>query len=73
MELKIGIENVAREVTLDVEWTAEQVTAAYTSARTDDAVLTLTDRSGRQTMIPARSIGYIEFGQEHTRPVGFGA
>ncbi|MCL2735570.1 MAG: DUF3107 domain-containing protein [Propionibacteriaceae bacterium] len=73
MELKIGIQNVAREATLNVDMTIAEVVAAYSQARADDSVLTLTDTSGRQMMIPAAGIGYIEFGQEHARPVGFGA
>ena len=73
MEIKIGIQNVAREATLDVDLTMDQVVQAYSQARVSDGLLTLTDATGRQMMIPAASIAYIEFGQEHARPVGFGA
>jgi hypothetical protein len=73
MEIKIGIQNVAREATLNVDLTADQVVAAYTQAKATDGLLRLTDTSGRHMMIPAGGIGYIEFGQEHARPVGFGA
>ena len=73
MEIKIGIQNVTREATLNVDLSADQVAEAYTKARQNDTFLTLTDISGRHMMIPAVSIGYIEFGQEHARPVGFGA
>ncbi|MDR0284338.1 MAG: DUF3107 domain-containing protein [Propionibacteriaceae bacterium] len=73
MEIKIGIQNVTREVTLNVDLTAADVTKAYSQARESDEFLTLTDTSGRQMLIPAATIGYIEFGQEHSRPVGFGA
>jgi len=73
MEIKIGIQNVSREATLNVDLTMAQVVEAYSQARTNDDLLTLTDATGRQMMIPASSIAYIEFGQEHARPVGFGA
>ncbi|MDR2973311.1 MAG: DUF3107 domain-containing protein [Propionibacteriaceae bacterium] len=73
MEIKIGIQNVARELGVDVDLTIEQVTDAYTQALVNKSHLLLTDTSGRQTLIPAAGIGYIEFGQEHTRRVGFGA
>lgn len=73
MEVKIGIQNVSREVTLNVDMTSADVSEAYSQARTADGFLSLTDASGRQIMIPAATIGYIEFGQEHARPVGFGA
>lgn len=72
MELKIGLRHIARETTVNVALTIDEVTAAYTKARADDDILTLTDSSGKQLLIPARAIGYIEFGQEHARPVGFG-
>jgi len=73
MEIKIGIQNVSREATLNVDLSMAQVVEAYSQARTNDGLLTLTDATGRQMMIPATSIAYIEFGQEHARPVGFGA
>ncbi|MDR2930068.1 MAG: DUF3107 domain-containing protein [Propionibacteriaceae bacterium] len=72
MEIKIGISNVNREITLNVDLTLEQILDAYTAATADSGFLLLTDESGRQTMIPVANIGFIEFGQEHTRPVGFG-
>ena len=73
MEVKIGIQNVTREATLNVNLTAEEVTRQYADARSADGMLSLTDETGRQIVIPAATIGYIEFGQEHARPVGFGA
>jgi len=72
MEIKIGLRQISRETTVNVGLTVDQVTAAYTKARADDDILTLTDASGKQILIPARAIAYLEFGQEHARPVGFG-
>ena len=73
MEVKIGIQSVTRETTLNVDLSIDEVLDAYSQARKDDTWLSLTDASGRQMVIPAAKIGYIEFGQEHARPVGFGA
>ena len=72
MEIKIGLRQIARETTVNVALTVTEITAAYTKARADDDVLTLNDASGKQILIPARTIAYLEFGQEHARPVGFG-
>jgi len=72
MEIKIGIQNVAREVTLEVDLSVDQILQAYRQARSSDDLLDLTDAAGHQTMIPATGIAYIEFGKEHVRPVGFG-
>ncbi|MDR0488932.1 MAG: DUF3107 domain-containing protein [Propionibacteriaceae bacterium] len=73
MEIKIGIRNVAREVTLNVDLTIADVVKAYEQARKADTLFTLDDASGRHMVIPPETIGYLEFGQEHARPVGFGA
>ena len=72
MEIKIGLQQIARETTVNVSLTVAEMTAAYTKARTEDDILTLNDASGKQLLIPARAIAYLEFGQEHARPVGFG-
>jgi hypothetical protein len=45
---------------------------AYTRARATGDLLTLIDQSGRKVIIPADAIAYIEFGKEHSHPVGFG-
>ena len=38
----------------------------------DDGLLVIEATQGRRILLPAGSIGYIELGQEHARPVGFG-
>ncbi|MDR0783756.1 MAG: DUF3107 domain-containing protein [Propionibacteriaceae bacterium] len=73
MEIKIGIKNVVREITVNVDQSIDHVVAKFAAARATDTLLTLHDTSGRQIMIPANAIGYVEFAQEHARPVGFGA
>ena len=72
MEIKIGIKDVAREVTIDTVSTGEEVENALTAALADNGVLTLVDEKGRKVIVPAAQIGYVDLGQEHTRPVGFG-
>ena len=72
MEIKIGIQNITREATLNIDLTISEVMDAYRKACQDDSYLTLTDSTGRQMVIPASQIGYLEFGQENARPVGFG-
>lgn len=72
MEVKIGIQNVQRELTLDLDLSTDQVNESYSEALSSNGLLTLTDISGRTFIIPASSIGYIEFSKEHSHPVGFG-
>lgn len=72
MEIKVGIRQVAREVVLETEESAEDVQKAFSTAITDKGVLTLTDTQGRTVLVPAEAIGYLEIGQERSRRVGFG-
>ena len=57
-------------------WTAAEsakdVEKAFAAALSDDAVLRLTDAHGRQVLIPANKIAYIDLGEENARRVGFG-
>ncbi|HEX2857556.1 MAG TPA: DUF3107 domain-containing protein [Propionibacteriaceae bacterium] len=72
MEIKIGIQNIAREVAIEAEASGEDVERDFAKALEDNGVLTLTDERGRKLIVPARTIGYLDLGQEHARPVGFG-
>lgn len=78
MEITIGIQHVARELTLEVDQKAEEVAKAVDEALTQHAkgdgaaAVRLTDTKGRQVVVPASSLGYIEIGAQTPRPVGFG-
>ncbi len=72
MEIKVGIQHVAREITVDTEQTAAEVEKNLLKALSDDSLLTLTDAKGRKVLVPVDKIAYVDLGQEHVRPVGFG-
>lgn len=72
MEIKIGIVNVAREVTIEVEESAQEVTQRLAEALQSGGLLSLADAKGRTVHVPAAQIGYLDCGKEHARPVGFG-
>jgi len=72
VEIKIGIKNVNREISLETAESSESVEKSLRLALEEDGVLALTDDKGRKVLIPARQIGYVDLGQEHQRPVGFG-
>lgn len=72
MEVKIGIQNVSREITLDVDMTAAQVAKAVAAAVTG-GTLDLTDAKGRRVVVPSAALGYVDMGEETKRRVGFGA
>lgn len=73
MDVRIGIQNVAREVVIESAETAEQVSKIVREAISGSADLVLTDAKGRQVIVPARVIGYVEIGAEEQRRVGFAA
>ena len=72
MEIKVGIQHVAREITVETEQTAAEVEKNLLKALGDETILTLTDSRGRKVLVPVDKIAYVDLGQEHVRPVGFG-
>ncbi len=73
MEIKIGIQNVNREIVLESDQTADQVAQIVAKAVNDGVELQLTDRKGRHVIVPPNVLGYVEIGSEESRRVGFGA
>ena len=73
MEVTIGVQNLPRELALETDLTADQVTEVLKKALADGGVLELTDTRGRRVLVPTATIGYVEVGPEETRRVGFGS
>jgi formaldehyde-activating enzyme involved in methanogenesis len=73
VEVKIGIQNVGREIVLESAQDAEAVAKVVAEAIAKGSELRLNDEKGRQIIIPANVLGYVEIGAEEVRRVGFGA
>ncbi|WP_341393497.1 DUF3107 domain-containing protein [Arthrobacter sp. G119Y2] len=73
MEVKIGIQNVGREIVFESSQSAEAVADVVAEALNANKELRLKDDKGRLIMVPAGVIGYVEIGAEEVRRVGFGA
>jgi len=73
MEITIGVQHIAREISLDVDTSKEVLAGQLTDALAKGGLIELTDTRGREVLIPANTIGYIEIGPEETRRVGFGS
>ena len=71
MEIRIGVQNVARELVLESDETAEKVLAAVEAALAKSAVLTLKDSRGRRVVVPTATLAYVEMGEDTPRHVGF--
>ena len=72
MEVTIGVQNVAREITVETDADSEAVSAAVDAAlASEDGVLRLTDSKGRTVLVPGRSIGWVQVGESEKGRVGF--
>jgi hypothetical protein len=72
MEVKIGVQHVGRELSVETETAPTEILEALNTALTDDAVFSLTDPKGHTVAIPAQKIAYLYFTASDGRKVGFG-
>ena len=73
MEVTIGVQNQARELTLETDLSADEVLEKVQTALSKGEILELADTRGRRVLVPGATIGYVELGSEETRRVGFGS
>ncbi len=72
MEVRIGVQHVAREISFETTLSADEVVEAVRAARSGD-VLELPDERGGRVIVPSAAIGYVTTGSEKRGGVGFGA
>jgi outer membrane lipopolysaccharide assembly protein LptE/RlpB len=73
VEIKIGIQNTARELSLESNQSTSEVEAAVAAALKDGGLLVLVDDKDRKVLVPSDKIAYVEIGEPTGRRVGFGA
>jgi hypothetical protein len=71
VEVKIGVQNAARELTIDVDETAETVEKIVAEAVSSEGVLNLKDSKGRRVIVPVAKLAYVELGHGTVGAVGF--
>jgi hypothetical protein len=72
VEVKIGVQQAAREVTIDVDLSAEEVENLVSDAiSTEGGVIALTDTKGRRVVVPGAKVAYVEIGSGVAGTVGF--
>ncbi len=71
MEIKVGIENVARELVVESDTSAAKVVQAFDKALSDGGIFELLDERGRRVLIPVAKVAYLDLGEENARHVGF--
>jgi len=72
VEVKIGIQSVAREIVLETNSSFEEVEQALTTAVSNSAVFVVQDDKGGKVLVPADKIAYLELGGTEPRRIGFG-
>ena len=72
MEIKIGVQNIGREIVLESKEDADSVAKIVEDAITKGSELRLKDDKGRLIIVPGNALGYVEIGAEEARRVGFG-
>ena len=71
MEVTIGVQNVARELTIETDSPTSEVSAAVEAALADGGVLRLLDNRGREVFVPSAVIGWVQVGDSEKGRVGF--
>ena len=72
MEVKIGVAESPRELTVSTTDSPDDVEALIVEAmRNTQGLLTLVDDKGRRYMVPTSRVAYIEIGPADSRRVGF--
>ena len=70
MDITIGVQHIARDISLETEESAEAISEKVTEAIAADGMLNLTDTKGR--IVLASKIAYVDLGPATGRRVGFG-
>jgi len=74
VEVRIGVREVSRELTFQSGQSSEQVQDAVRAGLTgQDGMITLQDDKGRQVLVPAGALAYVEIGVQEKGKVGFGS
>ncbi|GFZ76569.1 DUF3107 domain-containing protein [Nesterenkonia alkaliphila] len=74
MEVRIGVQNVTREIVVDTKASAEEIEKTVAEAiEKSKPLLSLTDRREKKVVVPVASIGYVEIGSDTKQTVGFAA
>jgi hypothetical protein len=71
MEVKIGVVNASRELTIDTSLEAGELEDQVRAALTSGGVLSLSDSKGRRVVVPVEKLAYVEITTSSVGQVGF--
>lgn len=77
MDVRIGVQHTMKEIEVELPAEADRdavVAQVEAALGDDDQVLRLTDKNGRDVMVPSGRIAYVEVSRKDSeRRIGFGA
>jgi hypothetical protein len=73
VEVKIGVQSIARELVVETSASAAEVERSLAEAIGSGGVFAVPGTGGTQVLIPADKVGYVEFTGNEQRRVGFGS
>jgi hypothetical protein len=71
MEVRIGVQDSAREVIFETKSSADEITKEVENAVKNKTLLSLIDDKGRKILIPGDRLAFVEIGALEQRRVGF--
>ena len=71
MEVRIGVQNTSRELSIDADMDAEAISDLVTKTLDQGGVLSLTDAKGRRVVVPVDKLAYVDIASTATGTVGF--
>jgi polysaccharide deacetylase 2 family uncharacterized protein YibQ len=72
VEVKIGLQNVSRELVLDTEQSSDDIEKAVSQAISgSEGLLVMADSKGRKIIVPTDKLAYVEIGSPSAGQVGF--
>ncbi len=71
MEVRIGVQDSAREVVFETKASADEITKEIETAVKNKTLISLVDDKGRKILIPGDRITFVELGAPEQRRVGF--
>jgi hypothetical protein len=73
VEVRIGVQQAARELLLESTETPDSVAKKVAEALKSGGLLDLVDEKGRRVVVPADRLAYVEIAASEQRRVGFGS
>jgi len=73
VEVRIGVQQAARELVLESSEAPEALAEKIANAIKTEGLLDLTDEKGRRIVVPVAKLAYVEIAAAESRRVGFGS